>query len=83
MTQRDKLLKRLLSRPTDFTWSETVTLLNRYGFAALPGSGSRYKFKHAVTQQVISIHAPHPGTIMKRYVLSIIIQALKDGGHLT
>ncbi len=83
MTKRDKSLNRLLSRPVDFTWDEAVTLLQRFGYQKESGAGSRYKFRHVATQQLINLHAPHPGTIIKRYMIDIIINALKQGDHLS
>jgi len=32
MSKKDKLVKRFLSRPKDFTWQELVTMLEGFGF---------------------------------------------------
>ena len=33
MSKKDKILSRFLSRPTDFTFDELVTLLGHFGFS--------------------------------------------------
>ena len=48
MSKREKLLKRLLSRPTDFTFEELVTLLVHLEFKSFQcgnTSGSACSFK--------------------------------------
>ena len=47
MTKIDKLQKRFLKKPSDFTWEELVKLLNSYGYTLQSGgktSGSKRKF---------------------------------------
>jgi len=83
MSQHDKLIKRLLSRPKDFEWPEIVTILESMGFEIIRGSGSRRKFRHKVTNAVISLHEPHPKKIMKLYAIDEIINTLKEGGFLS
>lgn len=83
MSKYDKLLKRLLSKPTDFEWSEAVTVLTHFGFEIVSGSGSRRKFKHSKTGSLIILHEPHPKRIMKQYAVDIIVTALKEGGFLS
>ncbi len=82
MSKHEKLLARLLSRPKDFEWSEAVTLLGHYGFETLTGSGSRRKFVHLQTKQVIDLHKPHPGNILKTYIIKELIAGLKEGGFI-
>ena len=68
MSRKDKLRARLDSLPKDFTWDELVTLLGHYGFKVINNSGSRRKFANA-GKRIVSFHSPHPGNIVKRYVL--------------
>lgn len=82
MSSYEKLLNRLLTKPTDFKWKEAVTLLSRLGFTLLKGSGSGRKFVHKDTKQLIIIHEPHPGDILKAYAVKKIIEALKEGGMM-
>jgi predicted RNA binding protein YcfA (HicA-like mRNA interferase family) len=82
MSRHEKLLKRILSRPSDFEWDEAVTLLNHFGFEVLANTGSRRKFKHIESNALIIIHKPHPGNILKDYAVKEIIEALKEGGFI-
>lgn len=82
MSQQQKLLKRLLSKPTDFKWSEALTLLKHFGFVVLVGDGTRRKFKHSDTNRLINIHVPHPQNVIKRYSVDDIINTLREGGFI-
>jgi hypothetical protein len=79
MTQKEKLLKRFLSRPKDFTWDELATLLSKYGYKlAKHGKtgGSRRRFIHE-SLPPISLHKPHPKKIIKMYVIDEVTSFLK------
>lgn len=45
-------------------------------------SGSRIRFKNEETGQFIDIHRPHPGSIMKHWMMKAIYQHLLDRGLL-
>jgi hypothetical protein len=84
MSKHDKLIQRLLSIPKDFTWEELIKLLSVYGYAELKKGktgGSRRKFVDQ-RQNVISLHKPHPGNIVKMYALRDVIAHLKEKGYL-
>ena len=79
MSQLDKLKVRFCAKPKDFTWDELTKLLAAYGFEALSKgktAGSRRQFFNAATQVAISLHKPHPGTILKEYQLKELIELL-------
>lgn len=79
MTKKDKLVKRVFSRPKDLTWEELTQFLSIYGFEVLnvgKTSGSARKFVHAKTKKIISIHKPHPKNIIKDYVFDIVLKAI-------
>ncbi|MDR1198393.1 MAG: type II toxin-antitoxin system HicA family toxin [Prevotellaceae bacterium] len=78
MTKTDKLLVRLLSRPKDFTYNELRTFLSTFGYIEVQGSGSRVCFEKKGHK--IKLHKPHPGNILKRYQLDLIIEELKNRG---
>ena len=80
MTRKDKLLARLFSKPKDFEWSELKALLKGLGFEELRGTGSRVKFRHPESGRLISLHRPHPGNIVKQYVLDRVIDVIKERG---
>lgn len=69
MIKREKLRKRFLSFPSDFTWEELVILLAGLGFEEIATgktSGSRIKF-YKEGYPLIMLHKPHPSNILKSY----------------
>lgn len=80
MTRCGKLIGRLKSKPSDFTWDELVRLLASLGFDEVrPGKsgGSRRRFSHP-TGLVISLHQPHPSNVLKRYAVSEVLKVLTE-----
>jgi len=80
MSRKEKLVKRLLDRPKDFAWDELANLLKGFGYKAVkPGrsGGSRRRFVHK-TAPPITLHKPHPGNIVKTYVINDVIAVLKQ-----
>ncbi|MBB5439397.1 putative RNA binding protein YcfA (HicA-like mRNA interferase family) [Pedobacter sp. AK017] len=78
MSKIDKLLTRFYSKPKDFTWSEAIKVLNYFGFEEMKKGktgGSRRKFVNG-NKDVISLHEPHPGNILKGYQIDLIIQQI-------
>ena len=85
MSKTDKLIQRLLSRPRDFTYDELVKVFNHFGYDEIKKgktAGSRRAFVSEVTKHIISLHKPHPGNILKMYIIDYVIGALKDQGLL-
>ena len=79
-----KALQRLLSVPKDFTWDEMIKVLGLLGFVELKKGktgGARRKFSDGV-KNVIILHKPHPGNIVKEYALRQVIAQLKDKGYI-
>lgn len=84
MSKTEKLLQRLLSVPKDFTWEELTKLLGLFGFVELKKGktgGSRRKFADE-KKNVIILHKPHPGNIVKEYAIKQIITQLKEKGYI-
>ena len=79
MGRRDKLIAKLKTIPADFTWQELTALLKTLGYQEVQGSGSRVKFDNGNTDQMINLHKPHPGNIVKRYALRQLIEKLVQG----
>lgn len=80
MGRREKLVARLKGRPKDFTWDELVRLLEGLGyFEAATGKtgGSRRRFIHE-TAPTIALHKPHPGNIVKMYVIDDVLRILTE-----
>jgi hypothetical protein len=84
MSRQEKLTKRLLTIPKDFTWDELIKVLSFYGFDELNGGktgGSRRRFVDG-KKTVLRFHKPHPGNIVKEYVIRQLIDELKSKGYL-
>jgi len=84
LSKKDKLARRFLSRPADFTFNELVTLLGSIGyFMETIGktSGSRVVFSNK-NGDYIRLHKPHPRNILKLYQIDDLIQNLKEKGLL-
>ena len=82
MSKKDKVMKRFLSRPQDFTWQELITMLAGFGYAqqsAGKTSGSRVRFSHKSLPPII-LHKPHPAKNLKRYQIDQIIELLEHEG---
>lgn len=82
MSRRDKLIARLKSRPRNFTWEELVRLLEGLGYVeakAGKSAGSRRRFVHP-SAPVIALHKPHPGNIVKMYVIDDVLRVLSEEG---
>jgi hypothetical protein len=59
-------------------------MLNSFGYGEISGgksAGSRVKFLHR-TFPPISLHKPHPTSILKRYQLEQVAEILKEEGLL-
>lgn len=84
MGKIEKLRERLLSKPADFTWEELIKILSHFGFTELKTGktgGSRRKFTD-VSNNRIFLHKPHPGNILKRYMIEDVIEQLKLNGKI-
>ncbi len=82
MSKREKLLKRLASRPTDFGWAELVSLMTSLDFEMERASGSGRKFVHPATESTLFIHEPHPAKVLKSYQVRDAIDFLTKEGML-
>jgi len=81
MSKRKKLLARLRSQPRDFTWDELVAVLKHHDCTVEKGAGARRRFVHGPSGKHIAWHEPHPGNIVKMYVVAEAIEfidALED-----
>ena len=86
MSKKEKLLKRFLSRPRDFTRNELVTLLGEFGYEPVKGGktgGSRARFVNDGLGVVITLHKPHSPSVLKGYQIDQIINHLTEHGFLS
>jgi hypothetical protein len=84
LSQKEKLLERLLRHPKDFTFQEASALLNYFGYKERTGgktSGSRIAFAND-NKDYIRIHKPHPRNILKPYQLNNLINDLTERGFI-
>ena len=85
MSKEEKLKKRLLSVPSDFTVDELTALLGRMGFRLSnkgSTSGSRVAYVNEETKDIIRIHKPHPRKELGKATLKDVISILKDKNYL-
>ena len=82
MSSFEKLQTRFLSNPKDFSYDELKRLLSGFGYKEQQRSGSRVVFKNERLHHSIKLHKPHPGNILKRYQVNIILKELKIKGLL-
>jgi predicted RNA binding protein YcfA (HicA-like mRNA interferase family) len=80
MSRKDKLLGKLFQRPKNMTWLELCKVLQSLGFEKKQGSGSRVKFFHPGTKQMIILHNPHPGNTVAHCYINYVVDLLKEMG---
>ena len=83
MGKKDKLIKRLKSRPKDFSFDEAETLLNYFSYHRSnkgKTSGSRVIFVNDEHSSVIMMHKPHPDNTLKDYQVKQLIEYLTQEG---
>lgn len=85
MSTNEKLIKRFLSHPRDFTFEEMVRLLSIFGYEMSnkgKTSGSRVSFFKESCKNFITFHKPHPTNIVKTYVILDVEKLLKENGDI-
>lgn len=80
MSKIEKLITKFLKVPKDLTWEELVRILKYKGYFEKIGKGktggSRIKFINS-ENDIINLHKPHPGNIVKQYVIRQILEKLE------
>ena len=85
MSTHEKLLKRFLSFPKDFSWEELAKLLRKYGYVQSnkgKTSGSRVEFENSESNISLNLHKPHPRNILKPYHLKDTFEFLRKIGAI-
>ena len=85
MNRKDKLLQRFCNNPKDFTFDEISTLFKQNGFEINnkgATSGSRVEFYNKEKDLSYIMHKPHPGNIVKGYVMKQVNIFLKVNGFI-
>lgn len=80
MSKKDKLIKKFLEVPPrkDLTYDELETLLNKLDYEKIEGSGSAVKFYNREKDNLINFHKPHPGNILKVYIVKQVQKKLQE-----
>lgn len=82
MGQKEKLIQRLKTKPKNFTFDETETLLEYLGYSRTnkgKTSGSRVMFV-SDEHETILLHKPHPQKELKSYQIKQLIEILEQEG---
>ena len=85
MSKLDKAKERILSIPTDYSYTEVKGLLGKLGYTEYnkgKTSGSRVMFYRKSDSRVIMLHKPHPGDIMDKSAVKCLVEFLKGNGDL-
>ena len=82
MARQQKVVDRLLSKPSDFEWRELKTVMESFGYELKQSRGSSRKFIHRETKAVLMIHEPHPSKVLKSYQVSAVIHFLRQEKHV-
>lgn len=80
MSRKEKIIKRLKSKPKDFTYEEAKKVLSIFGFTEYnkgKTSGSKVEFINEHNQK-IELHKPHPENILKTYQVNKILALLEE-----
>lgn len=80
MSKKEKLIERFKRMPKDFTYQEVTVLLSYFGYEEKQGAGSRVAFFNKETENIIYLHKPHPGNIIKQYMMKDIKKTLEERG---
>ena len=84
MGQKEKLIKKLMSKPKDFTFAEAETLLNYFDYERSnkgKTSGSRVIFIKD-GRHTILLRKPHPRKELLAYQIKTLISVLEQEGLL-
>ncbi len=80
MSTLEKEIKRLKSKPKDFTYEEAKRILNNFGYYEHnkgKTSGSRVVFTNKDNSK-IELHKPHPTNILKSYQINMLIKKINE-----
>ncbi len=83
MGTKEKLIARFKKQPKDFSWDELVRLFSLLGYEINQKgktSGSRVIFVNG--ESSYTAHKPHPGSIVKGYVMKQVLEFLNKNNLL-
>ncbi len=75
MGRKEKLIERFKQQPKDFTWDELVRLFTAFGYTIdNKGKTCGSSMIYAKGGSVYTLHKPHPGNVIKNYVLKQVYE---------
>ena len=82
MSKHEKSLRRLQANPppSDYKWSDLVSVLKGLGYRLVTGSGSRRKFYNRERDLLIICHEPHPSPDVDKGCIVDVVHHLKTNG---
>lgn len=81
MSRGERLISDFKVCKAAFPYKDLVRLLAQIGFEEKKtGGGSRRKFVHTVSKQIIRLHEPHPGNEVKDYMVRQVREQLEEQG---
>ncbi|MDH4272135.1 MAG: type II toxin-antitoxin system HicA family toxin [Candidatus Aminicenantes bacterium] len=86
MSRHQKLLRRFLAKPRDFTYDELDVLLRGFGYRQVKSgktAGSRVAFFNEAIKHIVRFHKPHPSNALRRYQLDDLERELKRKGFIS
>lgn len=80
MSKKEKLIEKFMTKPlrNDLTYEELEKLFEMFGYMKKEGKGSRVRFSNRETGDIFAMHKPHPGNILKSYVVKEVYEKLKE-----
>lgn len=79
MSRGQRLIDEFKACRAAFPYKDLVRLLSQLGFEEKStGGGSKRKFVHVTTKQIIRLHEPHPGNEVKEYMVRQIRDQLVE-----
>lgn len=75
MGTKEKLIERFKSQPKDFNWNEFVRLFSIWGYKIdNRGKTNGLRVIFAKGESSYTVHKPHPGNIVKGYVMKQVFE---------
>ena len=85
MSQKDKRIERIKKKPKDYTYTEAKSLVAIFGYEERSKgktSGSRVMFYRREDELSILLHKPHPGDVMKEWMVEELLNSLIENGDI-
>jgi len=77
LSQIEKLIEKLKSKPTDFEYSELKRVMNHFGYKEREGTGSRKRFIND-SGYTLTLHKPHKPPQLMSYQIKEVIEHLEE-----